>query len=155
MSKLLRQLRNAGPAKRRTGVRRHLALPIDTAGPRTTIVGMKQDARLLASLAALIEPLAEYMIADLTPEEWQDSPLVDRVRGRVPARGERPGIGVDDPTGPVAGGGGARGDYAKGLSAARKPLPVCDSEEGPSSSDDAGRESCVGLHRPAPAILPR
>jgi len=41
---------------------------------------MAADARSLALLAALIEPLAGYMVADLTPEEWQDSPTVGQVQ---------------------------------------------------------------------------
>lgn len=56
---------------------------------------MTTDARSLALLAALIEPLAEYMVADLTPEEWQDSPLVDRVQeaaSLVEASGQELGL---------------------------------------------------------------
>jgi len=41
---------------------------------------MTQDARLLALIAALVEPLAESMVADYTPEDWQDNPVVGRVR---------------------------------------------------------------------------
>jgi len=53
--------------------------PAVTVQP-ATIGDVMQNARLLALVAALVEPLAEDMLANYTLKKWQESPHVDRVR---------------------------------------------------------------------------
>ena len=44
---------------------------------------MPEDARILGLVAALVEHLAEHLVADCMPEEWVAGPIVGRLRETV------------------------------------------------------------------------
>ena len=54
-----------------------MKLPIARLDDVSTVKSAGSD---LALVAALAEPLAGHMVAAYTLEDWQDSPVVDRVR---------------------------------------------------------------------------